>query len=620
MSQLMRGSQIQQELDYRLAVANCYLDLSESCILNHAYNDALKCINLATLLLAFQNRDLSSLRIEASLRAIANVLATENEKVHVKPVDPFRKPVCLHVLRSASAFGGLIRMVTRWIQLDRDNRIHSVVLLSQHSAPPPPELVQAVSESGGTIYFADQKSSLFQQAAWLREVACNIATYVILHFDPYNWLTAAAFANTGGPPVLLVNHTAHLFWAGASVPDIVVNCRGSQLEKQWTKIHRGAKNCATIPIPLSEHGTLALEESSRDEQKSRARQTIGFPTESILILTSGISYKYKPFGKIDFLKTCQEILEAVPEAFVVAAGVIEDDRWRSLSSKLDFRLRALGSLPQSEIALLHQAADLYIEGFPFGSTTALLEAGLQGLPVVLSPTECPPPYGSDGVALDETLERPANIEQYKLDVVRLCRNSAERTSIGMRLQKSILVHHTGEGWKEYLTNALQALPPEHRIHPLQEPVRTHRSIYEYWSEFQESFQETRAPGRSILEDHISFAFALGLRPKITLEMKIACENARQLRAGGAIPLQFLSLLCNYCLPLLPLSWARVIFRIVKFFFRGGLLARIHNKMARLFYRTNNSHCEYERYRYIRGYSHWFGGANQAALEENSTQN
>lgn|GEM_PF-2966230 len=605
MSRSTKSSQIEEELDYRASIAECFLDLSESCILNHAYDDALKYTDLAIDLFDCLNRDLSYMRIETSLRSIANFLPARKEMDCVEPLDPFRKPVCLHVLNEAPAFGGLVRMATRWIQLDGDARIHSVALLSQKSAPPP-ELVHAVRESGGMIYIADQKSSPLQHAVWLRDLARKLATYVILHIHPTSSLAAVAFGNNGGPPVLLVNHAAHIYWVGASVPDIIVNCRGSRLEEHWTKTHRGAKNCATIPIPLPEPGDLTPTETDRDELKLRARKIIGIPKESILIMTSGVSYKYKPFRNIDFLKTCQDILEAVPGAFVAVAGVSEDDRWRSISTKLDFRLRALGTLPQSEIALLHQASDIYIEGFPFGSTTALLEAGLQGVPVVLAPAECPPPYGSDGVALDDILERPASIEQYKLEVMRLCRNPAERMSVGMRLQKAIYAHHTGAGWNQYLTNALQALPPEHYVYPPQAPLRTPASIYEYWCEFQ----KTRAMSRGILEYQLYRAYSFGLRPKITPKMKLVCKNARRLRSGGAIPLPFLSLLCNYCLPLLPLSWARFIFRTVKFFFRGGLVSRVPNKVIRLFRRTLDSDSPYRQYQYIQKHSQWFSGEHR----------
>jgi hypothetical protein len=608
MSQSTKSSQILEELDYRAALADCFIDLSEACIFNHTYDDALKYIELATHFFNNLTGDLSSLRVETSLRALANLLPNEHEKSQVESVGPSSMPVCLHVMNEASAFGGLISTATRWIKIDGGARIHSVALLAQQ-LPPPAELVRAVSESSGQIYIADQKSSPLQRAAWLRNLARKLATHVVLHIDSCNVIAAIAFNSKGGPPILLVNHPGHMYWVGVSAADFVVNVRGSQLETHWTKVHRGAKNCVTIPVPLLEPDTLPLAESDRDERKSRARKILGVPKDSILIMTSGASYKFRPLGEIDFLKTCQDILEAVPEAYLLAAGVIEDDRWRDASNKLGSRLRALGSLPQSKITILHQASDVYVEGFPFGSTTALLEAGLQGLPAVLSPAECPPPYGTDGVALDDTLERPASIEHYKLEVIRLCRNPAERASVGMKLRKSVLAHHTGDGWRRYLTNALQALPPEHCAHPLQSPVRTPPAIYEYWCDFL----GTQEPSRSFLEDRIFCAFSVGLRPKITPKMRLACKNAERLRGSRTIPLWLLSLLCNYCLRLLPLSLARIVFRTVKFFFLGRLADRMRDKVVRLFWRTKDSQAHFEhQYRYIQENNRWFGAANQVA--------
>jgi hypothetical protein len=600
MDQPTRSSQIEGELDYREALADCFLDMSEACIHDQAYDDAFKYVELAFSCFNNLNGDLSSSRLEANLRALANLIPMEQEKSHVKSVGLFHKPVCLHVTNKATAFGGLISMMTRWIQIDTGARIHSVALISQQS-PPPAELVRAVSESGGDIYIADQKSSPLQQAEWLRNLARKLAACVVLHIDHCSLTAPIAFGGAGGPPVLLVNHPSHLFFAGISVADVVANVRGSQLEEHWTKVLRGAKNCVTVPIPMPEPEILHLAETDRDERKARAREILGVPRESILIMTSGASFKYRPLGNTDFLKTCQDILEAVPEAYLLAAGVVEDDRWRDASNKSGCRLRALGSIPQSKISILHQASDVYIEGFPLGSTTALYEAGLQGLPVILPPAECPPPYGSDGVALDDTLERPASIEHYKQEVVRLCRNPVERASLGMKLQKSLLAHHAGAGWKRHLANALQALPPEHCVRPIQTPLRTAPAIYEYWSQFMGS----RELSRSILEDRIFCAFSFGLRPRITPKMKSACKNARGVRAGGTIPLPLLSLLCNHLLPLLPLSLARIIFRIAKFFFLGGLPSRARNKLVRLFRRTDNSEPHFEhQYHQIQENHRW----------------
>jgi hypothetical protein len=498
-------------------------------------------------------------------------------------------------------------MATRWIQRDKEDRIHSIALLSQQLEPPA-ELVKAVHESGGTVYIGDQKASILQRAAWLRSLARNIASYVILHIDNTDLIAAVAFGNEGGPPTLLVNHAAHAFWVNVSATDVVVNCRGSLLEKHWTDIYRGANNSATVPIPLPEPEPLILSETALDERKSRAREIIGVPKESVLILTVGASYKYRPFGGLDFLNTCREILEAAPEAFIMAAGVVEDDRWREVSNKLGFRLQALGTVPQEDIALLHQAADIYIEGFPFGSTTALLEAGLQGLPVIVAPAECPPPYASDGVALDDTIKRPASVEEYKSDVIRLCRNAAERASSGAKARESIIANHTGAGWKRFLTNALQAAPPEHRAYPTKAPCRTSPAIYEYWNEFQEILNGTSESTKTLLEAWIEYALSLGLRPKITSELKLICWKARRLRIGASVPAQILSILCNYCFPLLPLPSARLVFRIVKFIFRGGLSGRMWNKLIRVFRGKGVSQSPYNQYRHIPKRSTRFSGA------------
>jgi hypothetical protein len=311
------------------------------------------------------------------------------------------------------------------------------------------------------------------------------------------------------------------------------------------------------------------------EQETRFRESLGIPPEAIVILTLGASYKYAPLANLDFLATCNEVVKTVPEAFILAAGVNEDMRWLAASASAGGRLRALGSVSHEQVRLLHGIADLYIEGFPFGSTTALLEAGLSGLPVVLAPAECAPPYGSDGLALDDTLKRPASVDEYKAEIVRLCRDPAERASNGNGLRAAILMHHTGAGWKGYLRNALQGLPQTHQVHPILPPTRTPLSSYSYWSEFRETWA---ANNQGILEESIFQALSCGLNPMITGKLKEGCRSASKVRAGKGISLYLLEPLCNYLLPLLPISWRPGVFRAAEFLCRGGRIRRLRNKL------------------------------------------
>jgi hypothetical protein len=558
------------KLDYANAIADWFLDSGDACILRGELDQGLKCNHLAARVLARQNRDLSSPRIESNLQLLAKVLPERQKPPVVPPVDGAEQEMWLHVFSEALPYGGHTAMAIRWMKDDLSRRSHSVALLSQLS-PVPDELLRAVRERGGNVYTADPKGSFLARATWLRQLAHESASFVVLHIAPDDVMAGVAFGSDGGPPVLLVNHAAHIFWNGACFVDLVVNCRGSKLEESWTRIHRGIPRCATIPIPLLEPADLNSERAADLNKKNQAKESIGLPKDSVVILTVGDSHKYTPLGSLDFVKVCEDILNEVPEALIVAVGPIEDRRWRTARDRLGSRLRAFGRQPRSQVPAFHQAADIYIEGFPFGSTTALLEAGLHGIPVVLAPVQCPPPYASDGVALDEVLERPNSIEEYKSRVVLLSRDSAERAYSGGRIFEAVKRHHTGSGWRQYVENAISQLPETHSIYLPSKPVRTPESVYAYWIRFQ---SRLRSGLETSLEYSVVCAFSIGMRRRLTRAVVKACKDARIIRLGRAIPLPILIFLCNFLLPLLPIGLARKTFRLSGILFGAFLQSNI----------------------------------------------
>jgi glycosyltransferase involved in cell wall biosynthesis len=557
----MRGVSIREmqlKLDYACAIADWFLDTSDACIARGEFEQALKCNHLAARVLAIQNRDLSCSRIESNLQLLAGVLS-ERKKQRVIPDKGDDREMWLHVFSEALPYGGHTAMAIRWMKDDLSRRTHSVALLSQIS-PVPDELVQAVCESGGKVYTADPSESFFSRAEWLRQLAHELANYVVLHIAPDDVIAGVAFGSDGGPPVLLVNHAAHIFWNGARFVDLIVNCRGSKLEESWTRIHRGIPRYATIPIPLLEpmDSNSGRTADLNQKKKDQAKESIGIPKDSVLILTVGDSHKYTPIDALNFIEACEDILREVPEAFVVAVGPEEDWRWRTARDRSGSRLRAFGRQPRSQVAVFHQAADVYIEGFPFGSTTAVLEAGLRGIPVVLAPAQCPPPYGSDGVALDEVLERPRTIEEYRARIILLSRSPAEREYWGGRICDAVTRHHTGSGWRQYVENAISRLPDKHSTYLTSTPVRTPESVHAYWIRFR---SELRTGLETSLEYSVICALWYGLRPRLTKAVVRACKDARIIRTGRTIPLPILICLCNFLLPLLPIVLARKIFRL-----------------------------------------------------------
>lgn len=587
---------IQTKLDYADAVADWFLELGESHCRRGDFEVGLKYVQVAAAILTRQSRKLSSSRIEAIFQFVANHVGKnemrDEQEIPIEPV--VRKPVFLHVLDEALPAGGLTAMALRWIKNDRSGRIHSVALLSQH-VNVPEALIQAVQAAGGKIYKASPDDSFLTRAAWLRKLANDLASCVILHIGVTDVIAGIAFGKKGGPPVIIVNHAAHIFWTGASIADLVVNCRGSALEKQWTEFHRDVRS-ATIPIPLLEidSSTSVRDATAILELKCQAKRKLGLPENSVVILTVGAAFKYTPVDDLDFLAVVEDILWKLPEAILLVVGFNADARWSQVSKSVGLRIKTFGVVPQTELSKIHEASDVYIEGFPFGSTTALLEAGMMGIPVVLGPAQCPPPYSTDGVAFDDILQRPCSVENFKGEVIRLCGSQNERISFGNKIRTSVIQHHTGDGWREYMEAAIQKLPLEHVVNDSINPIITPEVVHNHWCKFVEKTDSAIA---ETLEHSVTRSLLMGLRPRLTSEMIGACKKYKPIRAGRTIPLPILFLLCNIVLSVVPIGVAEKVFRGVSFLFRKSLLKRIRTR--NIFGGHKPSRSWYEDYRKVR---------------------
>jgi hypothetical protein len=208
----------------------------------------------------------------------------------------------------------------------------------------------------------------------------------------------------------------------------------------------------------------------------------------------------------------------------------------------------------------------------------LLEAGLKGIPVGLAPAQSPPPYGTDGIALDDILQRPATIAEYQAAMKDLCRSADRRAALGIKVRDSILRHHSGVGWREHLETAIKSLPRKHTVVSEITPMRTPAAIHETWSllvpQWSMGYENT-------LESAATRALSLGLRPRLTIAVRQACRDHQALRSGRTVPVPALALLLNVALPLLPDTWSSAAFRASVFLCRGSLLSRTWKKIAYL---------------------------------------
>lgn len=370
---------------------------------------------------------------------------------------PWSGPVrWLHVMDRAYPIGGHTTLVRRWIERDPDGNRHSVILLS-HRDPVEPRLAEAAAATGGVARALDPQASLAERAGQLRQEAWSHADRVVLHVHPWSVIPVVALGLPGGPPVMLLNHVSQQFWVGGSVADLVLNLRGAALE--WSRTYRGIHRNALLPIPLPD----ATEEPVTPERRLAARQSLGLPAYAPVLLTIGHAYKYRPLPGIDFLEAAGAILRARPDAHLVAVGPRADARWMAAREATGGRVLAAGH--QRDLRPYHDAADVYLEGFPLGSPTALLEVGQRGVPCVRAPRCVPPPFAIDGPAL-AGVEQPEDLADYARAAIALVDDPQERRRRGLALAESVERHHSPAPWRGRLHEALAQLPRRHEVHAL----------------------------------------------------------------------------------------------------------------------------------------------------------
>lgn len=534
-----------QLIDFRLSIAEWYIDLGERSWEKGYIERSVAYHQVAARVLATQNKRLSHPRLERNLRTIGEALVSERQIPRVQAAEDIGGGVWLHVMNRALPQGGHTSMAIRWIASSESSAVHSVALIAQ-DCQIPKALTDAVTQSGGSVFMAGETLTPVDRAKWLRRLAIENAAVVVLHVDVDDVVAHLAFSTSGGPPVMLVNHAAHIFWVGAGIADLVLHCRGSELEKEWTRRFRGVSRYATVPIPLPDEVSDSDVLASAEDRRIDARTELGIPKDALTVLTIGDVYKFTPMEGINFHRTAEEVLRRVPNAYWVIVGVEDNGDWHGVSARTGARLRICGRKTREELKLFRDAADVYAEGFPFGSTTALLESGANGLPIVLAPANCPPPYGSDGVALDFLLVRPSSLSEYVGTIIGLLEDPQRRDRFAEMIRRQILEHHTGAGWRNYVRIALAGLPDAHRVYEVPHAECTPAEMSEYWMRFREAIEG--APEK-ILEASIRWALNTGVLPLVSRRLRESVRSVGGIRYGKAMPWWVLWIVCNVLLPL-----------------------------------------------------------------------
>jgi len=196
---------------------------------------------------------------------------------------------------------------------------------------------------------------------------------VVLHIHPDDVVPTMAFSpHDRCPPILLVNHADHVFWVGVSIATLVMNLRSSGMRLATARRGVLENNSLIVPRPL--FGVQRLL------PRAEAKRRLGLLKDDVVAVSVASASKFAPIGAHGFLDLVTPPIASHPKAFLLVAGPSENEAWRCARLATAGRIRALGRL--SEPSTVYQAADIYLDSYPFSSLTSLLEAGRLGAPLM----------------------------------------------------------------------------------------------------------------------------------------------------------------------------------------------------------------------------------------------
>ncbi|WP_409560536.1 glycosyl transferase family 1 [Hyphomicrobium sp. MC8b] len=387
----------------------------------------------------------ASPRIEGVLTSIGRSIGDGKKDAEIAP-RPNRIKSVLHVATQLAPVGGLTRMISRWVNADK-SRTNSLVL-TQHRGPIPDHTNEAFHSSGGQIFKLNHSpGGKLEWALALRNLARKFDA-VVLHFHCEDVVPIIAFANPETmPPVILLNHADHIFWLGPSISQVVVSLREAAADIAIGR--RGVEPRRSIVMPT------IVDPTVREKSRQDAKKILGIDSDCVLILSVARGVKYRTIGGVTFADRHAKVLAENPKAKLLVIGVGNPDDWEPVKQVYPGRLE---TLPEIELPRAYfEAADVYVDSYPFVSSTSMMEAAGYGLPLLTifdAPKEARI-FAINHVGLDGTAVVATTQSDYEEKLTRLIQDEPYRRKVAEASHDAVESQHTPPGWLAFLEAVYQ---------------------------------------------------------------------------------------------------------------------------------------------------------------------
>lgn len=367
----------------------------------------------------------TSVELESEIKKCANSIQKMEFKTNYKTNS------ILHIATSLDETGGHTKLFENY--LINLSEFENDLFLTKHDTIP---LRIKENKNLHKIFSQDKNNDTISIIQHLASIGRNY-DFIFLHINQFDFIPIIANELNKFRKVIFINHSDHTFWLGSSITDICVNFRpfGNNL----TLKRRNIKRTLILPLPIKFQINPFKNQSDTFNKKS---------THTIFLTVSS-KYKLIPSQQHNFFKTIYTILDLNPNFQYILIGVSEEDLKTTFNIKKHERLFLTGVIEDPSI--YYQIADVYLEGFPFNSLTALYESILHDTyPVLMYSPENPNVNLETELAFEGILYHSENEEEYINHIINILDNPSERTNKINELKKRILFFNNGEYWEENL--------------------------------------------------------------------------------------------------------------------------------------------------------------------------
>lgn len=390
-------------------------------------------------------------RVEKVLTGIARATETPGA-AHPRPKQIKR---ILNVMTQAAPVGGLTRLLCQWVMAD-STRQHAMVL-TQHRGPTPQFVYDTFEASGGWVRHLNRSpGGQIEWAQRLRRMSQDF-DLVIVHThceDVVPLLAFGAIESGKYPHVVVMNHADHLFWLGPSIAHLTIDLRDAALELAVTR--RGVAPERNILVPT------VSETIKRKRSRAEAKAALGIAPDTVLMVSVARQLKYFTREGDNYAAIHAPILEKYPNVSLIVVGGDEQPDWAPYFAQFGDRLQSLAPTPDPRP--YYEAADIYVDSYPFVSSTSMMEASGYGAPAVSIFTH-PDEVRITAInhfALVEATWQARSFTEYRGMLEKLITDSKLREDMGQNASRAVAAAHNPPGWNAYMEAVyarVSELPP-----------------------------------------------------------------------------------------------------------------------------------------------------------------